>query len=291
MLNQLESPLYRTFQDSFDFILPKQAFVDLDVLQVRQTVDEIKYQIRQKSGSPLPAWLTYSTQSNVLSGSPVDLTTIEPYCAGPGMSVRDQGLFAQNWLSQPIVPIHERTCLLQLEVYIADGYHWIVGALDILYQNRAPHQFKPVFTNGTGLEQVYNTHVYTVWDFQIDTLTFQDLDANRLTFQSSLENGDTLPIWLIFVNQDRRFIGKPTKSEIGLMKINVTVSDGIDFFLGQFTINIYNRAPEVIGVVKNYTLDFDQQLKIFIINQEFQFHDPDGDPLSFIAECQPVIGD
>ncbi|RCJ28200.1 hypothetical protein A6S26_11720 [Nostoc sp. ATCC 43529] len=76
----------------------------------------------------------------------------------------------------------------------------------------------------------------TAFNFALPANTFTDVDAGNLTYTASLEDGNSLPGWLIF--NGTTFSGTPTTNNVGNLNIKVIASDGTAFIEDVFVLTI-----------------------------------------------------
>ncbi len=83
---------------------------------------------------------------------------------------------------------------------------------------------------------------------QIPAAAFSDPDGDPLSYSASLADGSALPSWLSFDAATRTFSGTPDNQAVGILQLQVTVSDGKGGTASQtFALEITNTndAPEV----------------------------------------------
>jgi hypothetical protein len=85
------------------------------------------------------------------------------------------------------------------------------------------------------------------WTFQVPANAFSDADGDSLSFTATLANGDPLPAWMSFNPTTLTFSGTPPLNFNGVIKINVTASDGAQTVSDTFklTIDPVNDAPKI----------------------------------------------
>ncbi len=91
-----------------------------------------------------------------------------------------------------------------------------IAIIDV--QNRAPTVANAISDQSTNEDALYS---YT---FPVNT--FNDLDADTLTYTATLANGDPLPAWLSFNAGTRTLSGVPDNGDVGTISIRVTANDG-----------------------------------------------------------------
>ncbi|UBB16003.1 putative Ig domain-containing protein [Comamonas odontotermitis] len=90
---------------------------------------------------------------------------------------------------------------------------------------------------------------------QIPAAAFSDPDGDPLSYSASLADGSALPSWLSFDAATRTFSGTPDNQAVGILQLQVTVSDGKGGTANQtFALEITNTndAPEVGAPLQPY---------------------------------------
>ena len=91
---------------------------------------------------------------------------------------------------------------------------------------------------------------------------------------------NNLPNWLQFYPSSQKFLGTPTKYNLGTYRIQVFASDGYKNLSDSFTITIAKQRPLSTSTSnQNFTLGFNYDWSL----PASSFMDPDKDPLSFSA--------
>ncbi|KPA18000.1 hypothetical protein MHK_001782, partial [Candidatus Magnetomorum sp. HK-1] len=129
----------------------------------------------------------------------------------------------------------------------------------------------------------------SVFDFTFDENTFLDVDfSDSLSYSAVLENGESLPLWLIFNPSTRNFSGTPTNDHIGTIQIKVTATDESSesvFDIFMITINNENDVPTLVNEIPDQTIDEDVEFNFTF--SENTFNDVDtNDFLSYTAELE-----
>lgn len=90
---------------------------------------------------------------------------------------------------------------------------------------------------------------------QIPAAAFSDPDGDPLSYSASLADGSALPSWLSFDAATRTFSGTPDNQAVGILQLQITVSDGKGGTANQtFALEITNTndAPEVGAPLQPY---------------------------------------
>ena len=65
------------------------------------------------------------------------------------------------------------------------------------------------------------------FQYEIPSNTFSDADSDTLSYATTQADGTTLPTWLTFTpGSGRRIYGTPAATDVGIVSVKVTVSDG-----------------------------------------------------------------
>ncbi len=128
-----------------------------------------------------------------------------------------------------------------------------------------------------------------ILNFTFSENTFIDIDSGDiLTYSATLENDESLPIWLSFNAETKTFTGTPLNEDVGSLNIKVTARDilGVavsdDFAL---TVKNVNDMPEVIQAIANQKVVIDTQFNFTI--PENTFIDVDaGDILTYTTTLE-----
>lgn len=209
--------------------------VDGDALTITAT---------QSDGSALPAWLSFDSTTNILSGTPDDgdLGRVE-------IRVR---------ATDP------------LGASISDDF-----LLDVGNVNDAP--VGSAIATATATQDAAFT-------LDISGNFSDPDQGDSLTFASVLSGGGALPAWLSFNGTTGVFTGTPGNLDVGSLSIRVTATDLAGLSDSEdFTLNVddVNAAPTVAAAVADQTLD---QGEAFNLDASFVFADEDlNDSLTLAA--------
>lgn len=89
--------------------------------------------------------------------------------------------------------------------------------------------------------------VDTAFNFQFAANTFNDGDADTLTYTAELNGGGALPAWLSFDGTTRTFSGTPVIGDVGTISVDVTADDGFGGTVTDtFDITVSSNAAPVI---------------------------------------------
>jgi hypothetical protein len=129
----------------------------------------------------------------------------------------------------------------------------------------------------------------SLFDFTFDENTFVDVDlSDSLSYSAILENGQSLPSWLVFTPSTRNFSGTPTNDHIGTIQIKVTATDESSesvFDIFMMTINNENDVPTLVNEIPDQTIDEDVAFNFTF--SEDTFNDVDiNDILSYTSELE-----
>ncbi|MDR0571830.1 MAG: putative Ig domain-containing protein, partial [Rickettsiales bacterium] len=124
-----------------------------------------------------------------------------------------------------------------------------------------------------------------IFIFTIPSLLFTDPDGDRLTYQATLSNGETLPTWLFC--DEGTFFGIPPVGVAGSVSLNVWANDGqadsakVDFNFFITPNWPQNHAPELSGQLSNH-IARENEFLYFVLPTDL-FTDPDDSQLTYYA--------
>ncbi len=185
--------------EAYSFTIPDSTFTNVDE-------DTLTYTVSMSDG-PLPAWLRFDPAMRTLSGTPVEVDTVQIIVA-----VSDQkGGTASDTFA---ISVHEQ-----------------------IANNHAPVAGTPIQAQAATAGEAFT--------LVIPENTFSDEDAGDvLSYTISMAEADTLPSWLKFDAQTRTISGTPPESDT--LNITVTVSDLAGATASQaFTLTIANNVTGV----------------------------------------------
>jgi Ca2+-binding RTX toxin-like protein len=183
---------------TIDFALPAGSFADVDSLL-------LTYVATLSTGSALPSWLTFDSNTQRFRGSP-------PANFSGSIDVR--------------VTVNDGA----LSAY--DDFR-----LTVLSVNDAP-TVSIALIDRSGFED-------TAIDFTVPTASFSDVDNGLLLYSATLASGSALPSWLRFDATALRFSGTPPLNFNGFIDVRVSASDGALVVSDDFrlTVTPVNDAP------------------------------------------------
>ncbi|MFN3761311.1 MAG: putative Ig domain-containing protein, partial [Algoriphagus aquaeductus] len=172
--------------------------------------DDLSYSAQLSGGGSLPGWLTFNPAIRTFSGTPTN---------------SDVGT-------------------VSITVTANDGNGGTVTDtfdITVINVNDAPTVANPIADQSATEDIAFN--------FQFGLNVFNDIDVGDvLTYTAQLSDGGSLPLWLSFDGNNRRFSGTPGNSDVGNLDIVVTASDGLGASVSDtFTLIVVgvNDAPVV----------------------------------------------
>lgn len=210
--------------------------------------DTLTYSSRLVGGGALPAWLSFDGNTRTFSGTP---------------SNGDVGT-------------------VKVEVIADDGNGGTPAStrFDIVVNNSNAN---PILVNAINNQAATED---TPFNFTFAANTFNDLDADTLTYTAKLSGGGALPAWLNFDSATRTFSGTPGDGDTGAISVEVTADDGkggtpstANFDL---VISNINDNPKLVNPVADQIATEESAFSFtFAANT---FTDPDrGDTLTYSA--------
>ncbi|KAJ3446582.1 hypothetical protein M0812_08394 [Anaeramoeba flamelloides] len=211
--------------------------------------DILNYESKLVNGDSLPDWLNFNPNNRTFSGF-----ITKDYC----------------------------NKYLDIEVVAKDQCNNMVSnnfTLEIINQN-------PII-NKNLINQVTKKNQYFEYQFDLDS--FVDPDDSILTYESTLVNGDSLPDWLKFNENNRTFSGFiPNDLCLQNLQIEIKAKDQCkNMVSNDFTLQILNQNPIINKKIPNQLTNTNQYF-------EYQFDfdsfvDPDNSILTY--ESTLVNGD
>ncbi len=195
----------------------------------------------------LPNWLTFSSSTRLLSGTP---------------SLVDEGQYT-------------------LQVSGDDGYGGFVSTAFILSVGAVGSgNSPPVVTVEIPDQTATNAEP---WGLTVPPNTFDDPDSDPLTYSAALEGGAILPNWLAFDTQTKAFAGTP--AIVGFIRISVRAEDGRGgFVLDTFTLTIRdntNFPPQLLNQLPNQNVNVGSSFQYTVSDDTF--FDANGNVLVYSA--------
>ncbi|KAJ3431742.1 hypothetical protein M0812_20663 [Anaeramoeba flamelloides] len=203
---------------------------------------------KQQSGANLPSWLTLNSNAMTYTG-----TTPSSNC---GESF-DISLKAHDGCSSNTVE---------------DLFKFTVS------------NDPPELSSGNDLEdQTANSQKYFTYVFENDI--FVDPEEVQLTFTAKQSNDESLPSWLSFNSNQRKFSGTPPKTcEKVSYEIRVTASDGCNDVSSTFDLDVVNENPTVKTHIDNKSYNKNTAFD-FTLPQD-TFEDPEQQTLTYTATLE-----
>jgi hypothetical protein len=165
---------------------------------------------------------------------------------------------------------------LTIKVVATDSYSTISTTYTV-YVNR-----KPIVSNTIASKYVTIGYSYL---FVVPSNTFTDPDNNTLTYTSTLNNGNPLPVWMTFTGATRTFSGTPTLADVATLTIRVIADDGLSNYYTPYTL-VINRVPVLDNSITNQIVNAGESMYFGVpVNT---FSDPDGNTLYLTATTSPT---
>ncbi|KAJ3446878.1 dystroglycan-related [Anaeramoeba flamelloides] len=240
--------------NQFNFQFDQDIFIDPNTNNNNNNNNEnLTYQAQLSNDQDLPNGLNFDSKTRQFSGS---------------VSNYDS---CQDWVIEIIA--NENQCNL--------SNHQV---FQLLSANEKPE------TNNTipYQELSYGLGDYSDFDFKVPKFCFFDRQENEysLDYESTLENDDPLPEWLVFdnSNQERKFLingnSQLTRNEMGNYQIKVIAKDYCNLTTNQiFNFQIINDSPYVNRPIKDLEMDLHDK-RTFIFDMD-TFLDPNDDDLTY----------
>ena len=272
------SPKY--FQDSFlhlsqshilglkyEFNLPSSAFLDPDG-------ESLSFRASLNDNSELPAWLNFDKERKLLQGKPEVLDI---------MFIKEQNKYHQIFVIT--ISVNDNVGLTAK------------SSFDLLIYNNAP-----IYNIDSRSTDKQNLILGYSYDWSIPNTAFLDPDDDPISYQAFLNENEKLPNWLTFDKDRKRFFGKPSPLDAGLIdeqrkyfkeyKFRVTVSDSVGlsaYFI--YVLQIINRSPSF----NSESLLQEDQYLVLGFKYEYNipssaFEDPDTSWLTFDSDRKILSG-
>jgi Ca2+-binding RTX toxin-like protein len=231
--------------------VPLSLVVPANTFADQDAADVLTYSASLVDGTALPVWLNFDATTATFSGTPDDaqVGTLDL-----NVTATDSGTLS-----------------------VSD-----VFTLTVTNVNEAPTVAMPLADQQATEDASFN--------FMVPANIFADADhvhGDQLAYRATLSDGSALPSWLNFDSATRTFSGTPLNGDVGILNINVTVTDGgalsvTDSFA--LTIQNANDGPTVAAPFADQTAAEDSAF-IFTVSSG-AFTDEDlihGDVLTYSA--------
>lgn len=207
----LDNPLADQFaneDEAFTFAVPAGTFSDPDA------GDVLTFTATQTDGSALPAWLSFDTQTQTFSGTPLQAD----------VGAIDVKVIATDTANASI----------------SDSF-----LVTVANTNDAPTVANPIADQSAAEDSAFS--------FTVPANTFADEDVgDDLSYSATVADGSALPSWLSFNAATQTFTGTPNNADVGSMTVKVTATDGADASAsGIFAITVSNTndAPVLVNAI------------------------------------------
>lgn len=207
--------------------------------------DDLEYDATLTDDSALPSWLTFDDATRTFGGTPEQ---------------SDVGLISIKVIASD--PAGETA---------SDNFDLEVEATND----------SPVLSQGLTDQTAPVGEAFT---YVVSSSSFTDPDGDDLSYSALLEDGSSLPEWLVFESSTITFSGTPEESDAGMISVELFASDpdnesASDIF--EIEVLLVNNAPTVLNPID------DQEASIgrffFMTFAENTFADQDEDPLTYSA--------
>ena len=181
--------------------------VDADAFVDPDPIDHLAYSASQADGTPLPDWLFFNSYTQEFSGTPIN---------------EDVG-----WLDIAVTAMDGRGAA------VSDVFRLTVNNTNDVPIVAAPLPDQTA-REGEG------------YAFSVPDGSFSDPDADdRLAYTASLNGGGSLPDWLAFDSELLTLSGTPQATDLGLLEIELTATDGSGAAVSdRFTIDVQPAETE-----------------------------------------------
>ncbi len=209
----------------------------------------LTYSAQLAGGGALPAWLSFDAVTRTFSGTP---------------GVANIGT-------------------VNIDVIASDGNGGSITDTFSVTVNALPANLPPVVQSGVSDQSVNEDSNFS---FTIPANAFSDAEGDPLSYSVQMVGGGALPAWLSFDAATRTFSGTPDNSDVGVINLQVSVSDGNGGSASDtFSITVINTndAPTVNAPAVNPVAQEDERFSLsFPLTM---FNDIDvGDSLNYSAQ-------
>ena len=168
--------------------------------------DTLIYSARLSGGAALPSWLSFDPSTRTFSGT----------------------------------PSNSSVGTLSITLSASDGKGGVASNIfDITVANThdAPALTAPISDQSAYAESIFS--------YRVAANAFTDVDfGDVLTYSASLSSGSALPSWLSFDSTTRTFSGTPATADMGLLDIQVVVTDSLGATaIDVFRLVVSGRVP------------------------------------------------
>ncbi|EMI43564.1 Dystroglycan-type cadherin-like domain protein, partial [Rhodopirellula sp. SWK7] len=207
--------------------------------------DDLTYTATLVGGAGLPGWLTFTPTTRAFSGTPTN------------DDVGD----------------------IEVEVTAADADN-----------TTATERFGIAVVNTNDIPQLTNEIADQVatqdieFSFALGVDTFVDVDGDELAYVATLAGGGDFPAWLSFSPSTRGFSGTPGNDDVGVVDVEVTVTDPSNATAkGEFSIVVVNAndVPQLVNEIVDQMAIEDAEFEFAFSTDSFV--DVDDDELSYVA--------
>lgn len=177
--------------------------------------DTLTFSAQLVGGAPLPAWLSFDAVTRTFSGTP---------------AASDSGTLA-------------------IQITASDGNGGSIAESFNLTTSNLPVNAPPFVQNIIADQLVAEDSPLL---FTLPAATFVDPEGDLLSYSVQLVGGAPLPAWLSFDAVTRTFSGTPANGDVGVIDVQVTVSDGNGGTVSdRFTITVANTndAPLLVNAI------------------------------------------
>jgi Ca2+-binding RTX toxin-like protein len=192
----------------------------------------LTYSATLEDGSLLPGWLNFNAATRTFSGT----------------------------------PLNSNVGAINVKVTASDGTGSVSDtfALTVANTNDAPTVANPIADQSATEDSNFS--------FVVPANSFNDVDkGDILTYSATLEDGTPLPSWLTFNAATRTFSGTPSNSEVGVINVKVTASDGTGSVSDTFALTVANTndAPTVANPIADQSATEDANFSFVIPANSF----------------------
>ncbi|MBB3205139.1 autotransporter-associated beta strand protein [Rhodopirellula rubra] len=207
--------------------------------------DDLTYTATLVGGAGLPGWLTFTPATRRFSGTPTNDDVVD----------------------------------IEVEVTAADPDN-----------TTATERFGIAVVNTNDIPQLTNEIADQAatqdieFNFALGDATFVDVDGDELAYVATLAGGGDLPAWLNFSPSTRVFSGTPGNDDVGVVDVEVTVTDPSNATAkGEFSIVVVNAndVPQLVNEIVDQMATEDAEFEFAFSTDTFV--DVDDDELSYAA--------